>query len=90
MIDAADEWRLSRIALLRWLAHPQPDRPVSGHGRRDMGRIPVPTLTLGDVRTLIERVDELGLPTEKYVVRGVKAAWTYGQHVHSISANPLA
>ena len=59
------------------------------HWRRWGRTVSVPTLTLGDVRTLIERVDELGLPTEKYVVRGVKAAWTYGQHVHSISAEPL-
>jgi hypothetical protein len=48
-----------------------------------------PTLTLGDVRTLIARVDELGLPADRYVVRGVKVAWSYGQHVYSISAGPL-
>lgn len=56
-----------------------------------------PTLTLGDVRTLIARVDELGLPAEQYVVRGLKVAWSYGQNVYrsygqnvySISAEPL-
>jgi hypothetical protein len=57
---------------------------------RRWGRtISAPTLTLGDVRTLIARVDELGLPAEKYVVRGAKVARTYGQHVSSISAEPL-
>lgn len=57
---------------------------------RRWGRtISAPTLTLGDVRALITRVDELGLPTETYVVRGAKVAWTYGQHVSSISAVPL-
>jgi hypothetical protein len=48
-----------------------------------------PTLTLGDIRTLSARVDELGLPAEKYVVRGVKVGWSYGQNVYGISAEPL-
>lgn len=48
-----------------------------------------PTLTLADVRALVTRVDELRLPTERYVVRALKVSWSHGRNVYSISAGPL-
>jgi hypothetical protein len=46
-------------------------------------------LLLRDLRALIDRVDELGLPTEDYVVRAMQVSRSFKLHVHSVSAEPL-
>jgi hypothetical protein len=46
-------------------------------------------LTLGDVRALLSRVDELGLPTENYAIRAAPVGRSWRGHVYSISAEPI-
>lgn len=55
-------------------------------GRRLSARV----LTLGDVRALIARANELGLPTEKYAVRALPVDRSWRGHVYSISVEPYA
>lgn len=58
--------------------------------RRWWGRkIVARKLTLGDVRTLVERADQLGLPTERYIVRALRVRGSQ-EYVHSVSAEPRA
>lgn len=47
-------------------------------------------LLLRDLRALIDRVDQLGLPTDRYVVRAVQVSRSWKLHVHSVSAEPLS
>lgn len=55
-------------------------------GRRLSARL----LTLGDVRALIARANELGLPTESYAVRALPVDRSWRGHVYSISVEPYA
>jgi hypothetical protein len=55
-------------------------------GRRLSARV----LTLGDVRALIARADELGLPAEKYAVHALPVDRSWRGHVYSISVEPYA
>jgi hypothetical protein len=55
-------------------------------GRRLSARV----LTLGDVRALITRANELGLPTEKYAVHANSVDRSWRGHVYRISVEPYA
>lgn len=53
-------------------------------GRRLSARV----LTLGDVRALIARANELGLPTSGYAVHATPVDRSWQGHVYSISVEP--
>jgi hypothetical protein len=55
-------------------------------GRRLTARV----LTLGDVRALIARANELGLPTYQYAVRALPVDRSWRGHVYSISVERYA
>lgn len=55
-------------------------------GRRLSARV----LTLGDVRELIARANELGLPTYQYAVRALPVDRSWRGHVYNISVEPYA
>ena len=55
-------------------------------GRRLSARV----LTLGDVRALIARANELGLPTYQYAVRALPVDRSWRGHVYNISVEPYA
>lgn len=55
-------------------------------GRRLSARV----LTLGDVRALITRANELGLPVDKYAVHANSVDHSWRGHVYGISVEPYA
>ncbi len=68
-------------------------------GRRRGRKYTARALTLGDVRSLIARVDEVGLRTDSYTnddgvrhgveIRGYPSLRSGGKYVHEISATPF-
>lgn len=58
--------------------------------RRWGRRLSAHVLTLGDVRALIARADELALPTTGYAVRALPVDRSWRGHVYSISVEPYA
>lgn len=53
-------------------------------------RLSAHVLTLGDIRALLARANELGVPTEKYAVRVLPVDRSWRGHVYNISVEPYA
>lgn len=58
--------------------------------RRWGRRLSAHVLTLGDVRALVARANDLGLPTEKYAVHATSVDRSWRGHVYRISVQPYA